>query len=96
MEISLFLFPGKQFTLYGHSVYIIIRDCIFPFVFKGSFVRKNILIHQILTALYHYDEVITVFVHKPDIRLTEVSPVEDESCISVSIRSRLFKHILQL
>ena len=96
MDVPSFFIRPEQIPLRSHAVHIIIRDRIPPFVFEAASVFENQLVHQVFAAFHHDNELISVSVHEPYVRLAEISPVEDEPGISVTICLRLFQHVLQL
>lgn len=63
-----------------------------PTHLQMSPVFQNQLIYDILTALVHYDEIVSVPIHELDVGFTEVPSVKDEPCILITIRRSLFKH----
>ena len=96
MEIPFFLIGRKQFSLYRKAADIIFRNSMFSCFFKLADALQNDFRRKILHSFHHDDEIVPAVIHVMDVSLTEVTSVQDEPDLPVSITSCPLQHVLQL
>ena len=96
MEIPLPCIRSIQLSFDRHSISLILSDVTFPAVFKLTFILKDQITDKGIHSLYHDHKIIAAAVHVPDVFLTEISSVENESHMPVPIAAGFFQHELQL
>ena len=96
MEPSLLFVRFIQLRFHRGPAHSVERNRAFPLILKCPLLLQHQFVHQVFTALYHDQEIIVVTVHKPDIPLAEISPVQYEPRALVPIGCRLLKQVLKL
>ena len=96
VEISFLFIWREQRSFYCGSVCFILTDAVSTHIFKSSPVFENDLADQLLHPFDHDHKIIAVLIHKADIRLAEIPPVQNESGLFISVSFGLLQHDLKL
>ena len=96
MKITLFFITCIQFVPYCLSVNSIFIDIVYPLIFECPFIFQDQFIHKGRHPFHHDNKTIPTFIHILYVLTAEISPVQNESDLLITISGCFIQHELKL
>ena len=96
MQIALSLVIGEELAFDGSAVNVLSGNAAGAACFKGTSVFIDDVANKRLAALDHHDKTVVLFIHVADVGFTEISAVNDEADVHVSVSDSLVDHESEL
>ena len=96
MKITLFFITCIQFVPYCLSVNSIFIDIVYTLILECPFIFQDQFIHKGRHPFHHDNKTIPTFIHILYVLTAEISPVQNESNLLITISGCFIQHELQL
>ena len=96
MQVAFSLVIREELAFDGGTVNVMSGNAAGAACFKGTPVFIDDVTNKWLAALDHHDKTVVLFIHVADVGLTEISAVNDEAYVLVSVSDSLIDHEFEL
>ena len=96
MQVAFSLVIGEELAFDGGTVNVMPGNAAGTACFKGTSVFIDDVTNKRLAALDHHDKTVVLFIHVADVGFAEISAVNDEADVLVSVSDSLVDHESEL